>query len=105
MCFSAVAVVGSVGYLYVRYVFGFFFFSSRRRHTRLQGDWSSDVCSSDLRAHLGPALAGGVEKAYSRRVLQEEHEQHEALPELLVTNPALPVAATPPPAEDRKSVV
>src|SRR5256885_1634021 len=25
----------------------FFFFSSRRRHTRLQGDWSSDVCSSD----------------------------------------------------------
>src|ERR1039457_7540598 len=23
-------------------------FSSRRRHTRLQGDWSSDVCSSDL---------------------------------------------------------
>src|SRR3989454_8352990 len=28
----------------------FFFFSSRRRHTRLQGDWSSDVCSSDLAA-------------------------------------------------------
>src|SRR5256885_9768928 len=27
---------------------GMFFFSSRRRHTRLQGDWSSDVCSSDL---------------------------------------------------------
>src|SRR5256885_17007722 len=25
-----------------------FFVSSRRRHTRLQGDWSSDVCSSDL---------------------------------------------------------
>src|SRR5688500_20245667 len=25
-----------------------FFYSSRRRHTRLQGDWSSDVCSSDL---------------------------------------------------------
>src|SRR2546426_8289525 len=34
----------------------FFFFSSRRRHTRLQGDWSSDVCSSDLvwnYAHIG----------------------------------------------------
>src|SRR5256885_5605653 len=28
-----------------------FFFSSRRRHTRLQGDWSSDVCSSDLIRH------------------------------------------------------
>src|SRR5262249_58342360 len=27
---------------------GFFFFSSRRRHTRLVSDWSSDVCSSDL---------------------------------------------------------
>src|SRR5437867_9033070 len=26
-----------------------FFFSSRRRHTRSYGDWSSDVCSSDLR--------------------------------------------------------
>src|SRR5436189_1219232 len=30
----------------------FFFFSSRRRHTRYIGDWSSDVCSSDL---AGPA--------------------------------------------------
>src|SRR5690348_9826678 len=29
-------------------VFFFFFFSSRRRHTRWTGDWSSDVCSSDL---------------------------------------------------------
>src|SRR5262245_36394068 len=27
-----------------------FFFSSRRRHTRCLSDWSSDVCSSDLRA-------------------------------------------------------
>src|SRR5438046_8135237 len=30
-------------------VFFVFFFSSRRRHTRLVSDWSSDVCSSDLR--------------------------------------------------------
>src|SRR5690348_6376985 len=29
--------------------FLFFFFSSRRRHTRWTGDWSSDVCSSDLK--------------------------------------------------------
>src|SRR5437879_13601190 len=29
-------------------MFFFFFFSSRRRHTRYIGDWSSDVCSSDL---------------------------------------------------------
>src|SRR5438445_9054077 len=29
-------------------IFLFFFFSSRRRHTRYWRDWSSDVCSSDL---------------------------------------------------------
>src|SRR5690348_18100137 len=32
----------------------FFFFSSRRRHTRWTGDWSSDVCSSDLEKASGP---------------------------------------------------
>src|SRR3989454_7129627 len=37
----------------------FFFFSSRRRHTRLQGDWSSDVCSSDL--NEPGVLHGGLE--------------------------------------------
>src|SRR5207249_3239131 len=31
------------------FLFFFFFFSSRRRHTRSKRDWSSDVCSSDLR--------------------------------------------------------
>src|SRR5256885_4198842 len=45
----------------------FFFFSSRRRHTRLQGDWSSDVCSSDLarRAAVeeGAGAAGGEAEA------------------------------------------
>src|SRR5207237_2416610 len=29
-----------------------FFFSSRRRHTRFKCDWSSDVCSSDLKGQL-----------------------------------------------------
>src|SRR5437870_13576698 len=42
--------------------FLFFFFSSRRRHTRWPRDWSSDVCSSDL--HFEPsdplAITGGV---------------------------------------------
>src|SRR5687768_17897395 len=32
----------------------FFFFSSRRRHTRCSRDWSSDVCSSDLRTSARP---------------------------------------------------
>src|SRR5690606_40927209 len=30
-----------------------FFFSSRRRHTRFSRDWSSDVCSSDLKCFAG----------------------------------------------------
>src|SRR3712207_7480594 len=38
----------------------FFFFSSRRRHTRYWRDWSSDVCSSDL------ALAWLVEEMEQR---------------------------------------
>src|SRR5256885_1166987 len=39
--------------------FLFFFFSSRRRHTRLQGDWSSDVCSSDLQHRRCHHRSGG----------------------------------------------
>src|SRR5205814_6142307 len=38
----------------------FFFFSSRRRHTRCLSDWSSDVCSSDLRQDIG--RIGGPEE-------------------------------------------
>src|SRR2546426_8875511 len=41
-------------------MFFFFFFSSRRRHTRLQGDWSSDVCSSDL--HLAMHIEDNVRR-------------------------------------------
>src|SRR2546430_5269301 len=37
------------------YTCGVFFFSSRRRHTRFDCDWSSDVCSSDLAAPEQPA--------------------------------------------------
>src|SRR5207248_3518580 len=37
-----------------------FFFSSRRRHTSSYGDWSSDVCSSDLLALLERAEATGL---------------------------------------------
>src|SRR5256886_15385386 len=44
-----------------------FFFSSRRRHTRFDCDWSSDVCSSDL--HYGPRplrRAASLEKAFAQ---------------------------------------
>src|SRR5437762_10786664 len=39
----------------------FFFFSSRRRHTRYIGDWSSDVCSSDLSHGM---IAGLITNGY-----------------------------------------
>src|SRR5262245_48050829 len=37
-----------------------FFFSSRRRHTRCLSDWSSDVCSSDLRKFLRFLLSSNI---------------------------------------------
>src|SRR2546429_6892593 len=37
----------------------FFFFSSRRRHTRCSRDWSSDVCSSDLKREWLPRITSG----------------------------------------------
>src|SRR5262245_66669454 len=69
----------------------FFFFSSRRRHTRCLSDWSSDVCSSDLlvavrNAHhpveavgarhrfdgIGDQLAGGQGVVHPRMARSEE---------------------------------
>src|SRR6266850_4584695 len=52
----------------------FFFFSSRRRHTRLQGDWSSDVCSSDL---ILVSVGGWVRgtQAVSAAVMQNYDER------------------------------
>src|SRR5579863_7533001 len=47
----------------MRACFFCFFFSSRRRHTRWTGDWSSDVCSSDLvlnPMHVAPMIHGVV---------------------------------------------
>src|SRR5256885_6568327 len=44
-----------------------FFFSSRRRHTRLQGDWSSDVCSSDL---TGEAFNLSMEEVATRVAIE-----------------------------------
>src|SRR5256885_6802436 len=46
-----------------------FFFSSRRRHTRLQGDWSSDVCSSDLE------LVREIEHAHAIRVAHHRYDK------------------------------
>src|SRR5690606_40430052 len=43
----------------------FFFFSSRRRHTRFSRDWSSDVCSSDL-ATWNRAFSRELAAAFAR---------------------------------------
>src|SRR5438105_10104951 len=55
----------------------FFFFSSRRRHTRSTRDWSSDVCSSDLgeldhlhQAFLARRTPGGGDRAPRAPVLR-----------------------------------
>src|SRR2546426_12045466 len=78
----------------------FFFFSSRRRHTRLQGDWSSDVCSSDLNELVetsgvsASAKGGRIAVACGSR----------ALPQVLRARNALS-AATRKARRDRKSGV
>src|SRR5699024_12055369 len=41
-----------------------FFFSSRRRHTRSKRDWSSDVCSSDLKKTIFYGRNGKPETKY-----------------------------------------
>src|SRR5256884_5035558 len=41
----------------------FFFFSSRRRHTRCSRDWSSDVCSSDLYEKATIPSTGAIQKS------------------------------------------
>src|SRR2546429_2078689 len=46
-----------------------FFFSSRRRHTRCSRDWSSDVCSSDLR----PPLELREDQIAARRLHVAQH--------------------------------
>src|SRR3712207_8200663 len=54
----------------------FFFFSSRRRHTRYWRDWSSDVCSSDLPVDLEglPPYRLSRERPYLDRRAGEDHD-------------------------------
>src|SRR5690606_40358406 len=47
-----------------------FFFSSRRRHTRFSRDWSSDVCSSDLRT-ARDRLGRGGHRGHHRALPQQ----------------------------------
>src|SRR2546430_7319220 len=56
-----------------------FFFSSRRRHTRFDCDWSSDVCSSDLRRLLKDGYAFGDIRAALLAEAQVQQEEAEVI--------------------------
>src|SRR5256885_12804772 len=62
-----------------------FFFSSRRRHTRLQGDWSSDVCSSDLFSFL---TGLDLDDASGRMTLVRSLESMQSFPSLKAASAA-----------------
>src|SRR5260370_4487473 len=49
-----------------------FFFSSRRRHTRFKCDWSSDVCSSDLRG----GSCGASDRSIERKARSGNQGRH-----------------------------
>src|SRR6478672_6345270 len=61
-------------YVWLRF---FFFFSSRRRHTRSDRDWSSDVCSSDLRCVV--RVAAGPRLGYGHLMRARALAQHLAM--------------------------
>src|SRR5256886_3068805 len=83
----------------------FFFFSSRRRHTRFDCDWSSDVCSSDLKgcpvAKTNPYSQMTAEERLRFALwLQEAEKQNtKVLKDLMVERGLICYR------EDRKSVV
>src|SRR2546430_17532367 len=52
-----------------------FFFSSRRRHTRFDCDWSSDVCSSDLAAGAKKVVISAPAKGEDITIVMGENHQ------------------------------
>src|SRR5690606_13337719 len=53
-----------------------FFFSSRRRHTRFSRDWSSDVCSSDLKElEMSSALVSSFEADFDPDAHHDEYQE------------------------------
>src|SRR5207237_7746805 len=63
--------------------FMFFFFSSRRRHTRFKCDWSSDVCSSDL---AGDFLMGAPDAEEDERPVHRVYVSEFSIGRFTVTN-------------------
>src|SRR5256885_6549337 len=64
-------------------VYIIFFFSSRRRHTRLQGDWSSDMCSSDLEAFVMDGRMEGADQPPFYPVVENAFVQVQTLDRLV----------------------
>src|SRR5688572_33087810 len=73
--------------------FVFFFFSSRRRHTRFDCDWSSDVCYSDLDTEQGRI----VDDEEIKKAITSERPYRQWLDEHLVH-----LADLPPRSEERR---
>src|SRR2546421_1987242 len=63
--------------------FCFFFFSSRRRHTRSDRDWSSDVCSSDLLSSQAGAYIGELNSGKTRGQVVREVIENQAFTQSL----------------------
>src|SRR5207245_4326272 len=82
--------------LFVVCVSLFFFFSSRRRHTRCYRDWSSDVCSSDLVV----AVAPGVRVRVNGFVVTDNPGVTGSTEAVTFTTPARPVLVTETIVED-----
>src|SRR2546426_7539739 len=100
---TSTSSISSLNFTHFVFLF-FFFFSSRRRHTRLQGDWSSDVCSSDLASDVRVRavviivieLQRGFRACVSGPVLAVDEDD---------VGPAVVVVVDEGAARDRKSVV
>src|SRR5687768_18097048 len=79
-----------------------FFFSGRRRHTRCSRDWSSDVCSSDLR-HVEVRSANPLPVVADAKVVGHTPARFEILPGALLVAAGLGIGLEkkPDPADVR----
>src|SRR5256886_4516029 len=82
-----------------------FFFSSRRRHTRFDCDWSSDVCSSDLRSFSKVAVCQYSGNIDSSVLADGDFRKTTALPKASVGQQAWVQFEFAKLRTDRKSVV
>src|SRR3989449_7714869 len=78
----------------------FFFFSSRRRHTRCSRDWSSDVCSSDL-ARGDPLAVAAANWAATARIVGRSFADCLLLDTGSTTTDVIPIVGGEPVAAGR----